>query len=69
MPKDPNVVGAFWIKEKNGRKYLSGIIDGIGSVVVFHNKKKQSEKSPDYRVLRSVKREQPQERQPGDEGF
>jgi len=65
MPKDPNQIGALWLKEKNGHKYLSGIIDGIGPVVVFHNKKKQSEKSPDYRILKSQK----QERQAGDEVF
>ena len=56
MPKDPNEIGALWLKEKNGHKYLSGKINGE-YVVVFKVKEKRSDKSPDYRVLRSQKRE------------
>ncbi len=58
MPKDPNEVGAFWIKTSgSGTSYLSGVIEGIGNVVVFKNKNKKSEKQPDYRVLKSKPRE------------
>lgn len=67
--KDPNEIGALWIKEKNGKKWLSGKINGQ-YVVVFRIKDKKSEKSPDYRVLLSQKREETKHEEPqADEGF
>lgn len=69
MAKDPNEIGALWIKEKNGKRWMSGKINGQ-YVVVFRIKDKKSEKSPDFRVLLSKKRE---EEKPdaitADEGF
>lgn len=64
MPRNPDEIGALWLKEKNGKKYLTGKIDGIGQIVVFKNDRKNSEKQPDYRILRSQPREQSQ-----DQGF
>ncbi len=54
--KDPNELGALW--EKVGAKgpYMTGTIDGV-KVVLFKNGHKQSEKSPDWRVLKSKPRE------------
>jgi uncharacterized protein (DUF736 family) len=70
MPKDPNEVGCFWIKESaKGTKFLSGKIDGIGSVVVFKNKNKKSDKQPDYRVLRSQPKEKSDAAAKEDRGF
>lgn len=58
MPKDPNEIGALWLKEsKNGNSFFSGKIDGVGDVVVFANTKKTKENQPDYRVLKSRPRE------------
>lgn len=50
--RDPNELGALW--EKSGPKgpYFTGTISGV-KVVVFKNTKKNSEKSPDWRVLKS----------------
>lgn len=65
--KDPNEIGCFWIKEKNGKKFLSGLIDGR-KVVVFKNNKK-TDKQPDYRVLLSRPKEQSAETQTEESSF
>ena len=51
--KDPNELGALWEKQSARGTYMTGTINGV-KVVVFHNGKKNSEKSPDWRVLQSV---------------
>lgn len=56
MPKDENEIGALWLKVRDGKKWLSGKIDGK-SVVVFRIKDKKSDRQPDYRVLLAKKRE------------
>jgi hypothetical protein len=57
MEKDPNELGALW--EKVGAKwpYMTGTIGGE-RVVVFKNGNKNSEKSPDWRVLKAKPKEQ-----------
>ena len=49
-------IGALWLKTKeNGTKFFSGTINngihGDINVMVFKNDEKQSEKSPDYRIV------------------
>lgn len=50
-------IGALWLKEKNGRKYFSGVVEPNGKdgpklrVMVFKNEKKDSDKHPDYRIV------------------
>lgn len=51
MPKDPNEIGALWIKQSSKGEYMTGTIDGK-KVVVFRNNKK-TDKQPDWRVLLS----------------
>lgn len=63
MPKDENEIGALWLKERDGKKWLSGKIDGK-SVVVFRNERKNSEKQPDYRVLLAKKKEEQAQGEP-----
>lgn len=54
--KDQNELGALWVRvSQNGRRYMSGTINGV-EVVCFENLKKQG-KQPDWRVLKSEKRE------------
>jgi hypothetical protein len=53
--KDPNELGALWLKTGTKGEYLSGTIDGIGAVVCF--KAKPTEKGPTWRVLKSQPRE------------
>jgi hypothetical protein len=57
MDRDPNELGALW--EKVGAKgpYMTGTIGGE-RVVVFKNGNKNSEKSPDWRVLKAKPKEQ-----------
>jgi len=53
-------IGAFWKREsKGGKTYLTGKVDGIGDVVVFKCERKSSEKSPDYQMFKSEKRQAP----------
>lgn len=55
MPKDPNEVGALWRKTSaSGVTYMSGTINGV-KVVCFENRK-QNDKQPDWRVMKSVDR-------------
>ena len=61
--KDPNELGALWEKQSARGTYMSGTISGV-KVVVFHNGKKTSDKSPDWRVLKSVPKDEKPERAP-----
>lgn len=56
--RNPDEIGALWLKESAKGKYLSGTINGE-RVVVFKNEKKSNEKAPDYRVLRARERGNP----------
>lgn len=56
MPKDPNEIGALWIKNAGTQKeFMSGTVNGQ-DVVVFPNKyKKPGDRTPDFRILRSTR--------------
>ena len=55
-------VGALWLKEKDGSKYMSGkLTEGIAAgaqVLVYRNKYKKDEKHPDY-TLHIIEDDQP----------
>ena len=51
MPKDPNELGALWIKSGNRGEYMTGTINGV-AVVCFKNDRKTGNQ-PDWRVLKS----------------
>jgi len=53
--KNPDELGALWVKQGARGEYMTGTIDGV-KVVVFRADKK-SDKSPDWRVLRSKPRD------------
>ena len=62
-------LGALWVRQGKGQKYLSGHLEvetmpGVKEkvkVVVFSNKgKAKNEQAPDYVVYRSVDRDAPQ---------
>ena len=54
-------LGALWIRTGAKGQYMTGTltIDGTAiKVVAFTNHNKKNEKEPDWRILRSVPREQ-----------
>jgi hypothetical protein len=57
--KDPNEIGALWLKSGAKGDYMTGTIDmGAGPVkVVCFAVKASSDKSPAWRVLKSKPRE------------
>jgi uncharacterized protein (DUF736 family) len=59
--RDENELGALWEKTSAKGTYMTGTINGV-KVVVFRNGQKRSDKSPDWRVLKSVPREGASER-------
>jgi len=54
--KNPDEIGALWVKTSPKGEYMTGTINGE-RVVLFRNAKKASDKSPDWRVLKSKPRE------------
>lgn len=53
--KDPDEIGALWVKSGRKGEYMTGTINGV-NVVVFRNTS-ASEKAPHWRVLKSKPRE------------
>ena len=52
MPeKNPDELGALWIKTSPKGDYMTGTINGV-AVVVFRNERKTGQQ-PDWRVLKS----------------
>jgi hypothetical protein len=50
-------IGALWIKEKDGKVYMTGDVNGV-QVVVFRNTyKAEGSREPDWRVFKSKPRE------------
>lgn len=54
--KDPNEIGALWVKAGRKGEFLSGTINGE-QVVCFRNDRKTG-KQPDWRVLKSQPRDE-----------
>ena len=57
--KDPNELGALWMKSGAKGEYMTGSITVNGETIkiVCFAGRKSSDKSPDWRVLKSVPRE------------
>ena len=55
--KDPNEIGALWLRSGQKGDYMTGEINGVK--VVCFAVKSQSEKAPTWRVLKSVPRDTP----------
>ena len=54
--KNPDELGALWLKKSAKGDYMTGEIGGVK--VVCFPVKKTSEKSPDWRVMKSKPKEQ-----------
>lgn len=67
MAKDPNEIGALWIKTGARGEYFTGSVNGE-PVVIFKNlHKPEGSKQPDYRVLKPKPKDEP--RHVADEDF
>lgn len=47
-------IGALWIKESKGIKYLSGVLNDLRGdipIAVFKNDRKEKENQPDYNIV------------------
>jgi hypothetical protein len=66
--KDPAELGALWMKESARGAYMTGTItvNGEAIKVVCFSAKKTSDKSPDWRVLKSVPKDARAEAAPVD---
>lgn len=52
--KNPDELGALWVKSGRKGEYMTGTIEGIGAVVLFRNDRKpEGSKAPDWRILKS----------------
>ena len=58
MPNNPNELGALWIKTGNRGEYMTGTINGVAVVVFRNDRKEEGSKQPDWRVLKSIPKEQ-----------
>lgn len=54
--KNPDELGALWVKTSERGEYMTGTINGV-NVVCFPNTRKTAAKQPDWRVLKSKPRE------------
>jgi uncharacterized protein (DUF736 family) len=51
--RDPDELGALWVKTSARGEYMSGTINGV-KVVVFRNQRKaDGSNAPDWRVMKS----------------
>lgn len=58
--RNPNRIGALWLKHKNGKTFMSGEIeipedydlsDGRVRILVFKNSYKEQDNHPDYNIM------------------
>jgi hypothetical protein len=56
--KNPDELGALWIKSSSNGEYMTGTINGQPVVVFRNNRKAEGSNQPDWRVLKSKPKEQ-----------
>ena len=54
--KNPDELGALWVKTGGRGDYMTGTINGVAVVVFKNDKKTEGSKQPDWRVLKSKPR-------------
>lgn len=54
--KDPNELGALWLKSSSRGDYMTGTVGGVAVVVFPNDRKTPGSKQPDYRVLKAKPR-------------
>ncbi|WP_306523442.1 hypothetical protein [Gemmatimonas sp.] len=51
--KDPNELGALWLRQSAKGEYLTGTINGVPVVCFLNRHKKDGDNKPTWRVLKS----------------
>jgi hypothetical protein len=57
--KNPDELGALWIKSSARGEYMSGTINGVAVVVFRNDRKAEGSKQPDWRVMKAKPKEVP----------
>lgn len=55
--RDPNELGALWIKQGPRGEYMTGEVNGVAVVVFRNDRKPAGSKAPDWRVMKSQPRD------------
>lgn len=55
--RDPNEIGALWLKSGSKGEYMTGTINNQPVVLFRNSRKAEGSKAPDWRVLKSKPRE------------
>jgi hypothetical protein len=51
-------IGGLWLNEgKNGKKYMSGSVNGQKIIIFKNDFKQEGDKSPDYKIFESTPKE------------
>lgn len=66
--KDPNELGALWLKRSARGQYMTGEVNGV-KVVCFAGKGGEGDKLPAWRVMKSQPREEAKPVSADDIGF
>lgn len=66
-PKDPNELGALWLKTGPKGEYMTGSINGVNVVCFWNKHHVEGDNKPAWRVLKSQPREERQARDRGPE--
>jgi hypothetical protein len=51
--KNPDELGALWIKTGGKGEYMTGTINGVAIVVFRNDRKAAGSKAPDWRILKA----------------
>jgi len=57
--KDPNELGALWIKTSSRGEYMTGTINGQAVVIFKNDRKQDGSKQPDWRVMKPKPKDVP----------
>jgi hypothetical protein len=58
-PKNPDELGALWIKQSSRGEFMTGTILGQPVVIFRNDKKAEGSKQPDWRVMRPKPKDVP----------
>lgn len=57
VKKNPDDIGALWVKQSERGEYMTGVINQQPVVLFRNDRKPEGSKQPDWRVLKSKPRD------------